>query len=452
MTDDSKKPMNDTVDRRSSSLQQAIDYLREVIRFRLHMHLKEEKLPVPTIHKIEDNTPFCAFVNENHLSQIEFVTLLLALVPHVSPALISDVVNEYLPQGGDLIVLGGIKGKNHRGIIPTGQTVQFIIAGDDIELRNQLHLLFTQNHFFTANDIITLGNVPAGEPKMSGALQLDDEYVQLFTMGFISDPSISMDFPAQKIETNLTWSDLVLQKKTMDQIMDIQTWLKHNDTLLHDWDMKDHIRPGFRVMLYGPPGTGKTFTASLLGKYTERSVYRIDLSMVVSKYIGETEKNLSKLFDKAKNKNWILFFDEADAIFGKRTNVRDAHDKYANQEVSYLLQRIESHPGLVLLASNLKSNIDAAFTRRFQTIIKFENPSAKERLLLWQKNIPKQVKLDRSLQLERLAKTYELTGANIVNVIHYASLQALKRKDRVFDEALLTEGIKREFEKEGKMM
>ena len=125
------------------------------------------------------------------------------------------------------------------------------------------------------------------------------------------------------------------------------------------------------ILFSGAPGTGKKTLASLIGQQSGKEVYRIDLSMVVSKYIGETEKNLSKVFDAAEHKNWILFFDEADALFGKRTNVRDAHDKYANQEVAYLLQRIENYNGLVILATNMKSNIDEAFTRRFQTIINF---------------------------------------------------------------------------------
>jgi SpoVK/Ycf46/Vps4 family AAA+-type ATPase len=123
------------------------------------------------------------------------------------------------------------------------------------------------------------------------------------------------------------------------------------------------------ILFIGAPGTGKKTLASLIGQQSGKEVYRIDLSMVVSKYIGETEKNLSKIFDAAEHKNWILFFDEADALFGKRTNVRDAHDKYANQEVAYLLQRIEKYNGLVILASNMKNNIDDAFTRRLQSII-----------------------------------------------------------------------------------
>lgn len=216
--------------------------------------------------------------------------------------------------------------------------------------------------------------------------------------------------------------------------------------------MKGIIKPGYRVMFYGPPGTGKTLTASLLGKYTDKDVYRIDLSMVVSKYIGETEKNLSSLFDKAINKDWILFFDEADSIFGKRTNVRDAHDKYANQEVSYLLQRIEAHPGLVILASNFKNNIDTAFTRRFQSIIEFEIPTRVERLRLWQNNLPKNIPLEEDMSLDTLARKYSITGANIVNIIQYACLRTLANQDTRIREEYLIEGIRKEYMKEGKTL
>ena len=202
----------------------------------------------------------------------------------------------------------------------------------------------------------------------------------------------------------------------------------------------------------GPPGTGKTLTASLLGKYTNRDVFRIDLSLVVSKYIGETEKNLSKLFDRAENKDWILFFDEADALFGKRTGVRDAHDKYANQEVSYLLQRIESHTGLVILASNMKSNIDAAFTRRFNAIIEFENPTAQERLAIWKNNIPQNIRLDKEINLEEIARKYEVNGANIVNIIHYACLKTLENNSDILRQPDLLKGIQQEYVKEGKMV
>ena len=205
-------------------------------------------------------------------------------------------------------------------------------------------------------------------------------------------------------------------------------------------------------MFHGPPGTGKTMTACLLGKYSGRDVFRIDLSMVVSKYIGETEKNLSKLFDKAAYKDWILFFDEADSIFGKRTNVRDAHDKYANQEVSYLLQRIEAHDGLVILATNMKANIDPSFTRRFNSFIEFENPGGQERQQLWENYLPKKVNLDPAINLGEISRNYELTGANIVNVIQFAGLQTLQKKRKMLAKEDLLQGIRKEYLKEGKMI
>lgn len=264
-------------------------------------------------------------------------------------------------------------------------------------------------------------------------------------------PSLSADFPAERIQTNLEWSDLILDDATLRHIRDLETWLTYNEVLMEQWNMKGRIKPGYRVLFHGPPGTGKTLTASLLGKYTNKPVYRIDLSTVVSKYIGETEKNLASLFDKAAYKDWILFFDEADSIFGKRTNVRDAHDKYANQEVSYLLQRIEGHPGLVLLASNFKDNIDEAFTRRFQSIVEFKLPGAEERYKIWRLNLPKPLKLHANVDLHNVARKYELSGSNIINVIQYCALLALQAKTDTLDSEMLLQGIRKEFLKENRM-
>ena len=200
--------------------------------------------------------------------------------------------------------------------------------------------------------MLWLDPVREGEPVMSGRLILDPEIVETLTTGTVSLPRFSTDFPAEHIETEMEWDDVVLHPDTVRELREIEHWIRFNDTLLDDWGMRKRVKPGYRALFHGPPGTGKTLTATLLGKYTGRPVFRIDLSRVVSKYIGETEKNLSRLFDKAEHKDWILFFDEADALFGKRTEVRDAHDKYANQEVAYLLQRIESYAGLVILATN----------------------------------------------------------------------------------------------------
>ena len=289
-----------------------------------------------------------------------------------------------------------------------------------------------------------------GEPAMSGRVVIAQEYVELFTSGKITRPHFSSSFPARLIQTDLQWSDLILADEVMNQVKELEQWLIHSDVLMKEWGMRSRFKKGYRVLFHGPPGTGKTLTASLLGNYTRRDVYKIDLSMVVSKYIGETEKNLENLFARAESKNWILFFDEADALFGKRTGVRDAHDKYANQEVSYLLQRMEDFDGLIILASNMKNNIDDAFIRRFNAIIRFSLPTEEDRALIWKKSFPGHIGFLDGIDVPEQVKKYELSGGNIINIVQYSCLKALeKNKQEICLEDVLN-GIKREMHKEGK--
>lgn len=284
---------------------------------------------------------------------------------------------------------------------------------------------------------------------MSGRLVLNKSWIHKMTTGKEILPQFSMNFPAKRITTQLEWSDLILNSKTLNQIYELKTWIDQHQQL-EQLAISKHLKPGYRALFYGPSGTGKTLTACLLGKHTGKDVYRVDLSMVVSKFIGETEKNLANLFLQAEHKDWILFFDEADALFSKRTNVRDAHDRYANQEVSYLLQRIEDYNGLVILASNLKENIDDAFTRRFQAIIHFPIPTQKERLQLWQKMLPNELPLSEDVNLQRLSQHYEVTGASIVNIVQHCSLLAIQNGSNRITPRMLDKSIRREFLKEGK--
>ena len=174
-----------------------------------------------------------------------------------------------------------------------------------------------------------------------------------------------------------------------------------------------------------------------------RPVYKVDLSLIVSKYIGETEKNLEKVFLQAEDKSWILFFDEADALFGKRSESTSANDQFANQNVSYLLQRIETFNGIILLASNHKNNFDEAFFRRFDSMIYFPIPSRDERLKLWKKGLSDKCSLEPCIKLDDIADQYSLGGADIINVIQYASLKALCREQTMILYADISEGIRR---------
>lgn len=428
------------------------NYLIQVIRYRLNKYFPSGESDLEPVMPSFDSwyLPMKEFVSQHNLSKQEATLLLLGIIPHLDADLFDSTIQAKMANNGDFPKLGGVRGKNFRGFLPTGETALFLLAGEDLEKRFEVQQLFGPDHFFSKNKIFWLEEVPAGEPVMSGKLILSQEYIDLFTTGKASRPHFNSSFPAKLIQTDLEWKDLVLNADIMSQIKELEQWLKHNKTLMQDWDMQRMFKKGYRVLFHGPPGTGKTLTASLLGKYTGRDVYKIDLSMVVSKYIGETEKNLENLFARAETKNWILFFDEADALFGKRTGVRDAHDKYANQEVSYLLQRVEDFDGLVILASNMKNNIDDAFIRRFNSIIKFSLPDEAERALIWRNSFPNARKFKNDINVPDMVKRYELSGGSIVNIVQYACLKTIEQKSEAISLEDVVIGIKREMHKEGK--
>jgi adenylate kinase family enzyme len=378
----------------------------------------------------------------------EWIVLLLALVPHISADLFGALIAEHLPNGGDFPEFGGVKGLHHRGVLPTGETARFIIAGTDMEKGVGVQRLFDQSHYFYQQDILWLETVREGEPLLSGRIILSPEWAQYLLTGQSVKPTFSADFPARLATTRMSREDLVLHPFTEEQVEDIRRWLRFHHELEADSNLSRKLNAGYRVLFYGPSGTGKTLTATILGKEYGKDVYRIDLSQIVSKYIGETEKNLSKIFDRAQHQDWILFFDEADALFGKRTSVQSSHDKFANQEVSFLLQRIEDFPGLMILASNLKSNIDEAFLRRFHSIVYFPMPNAQERLKLWKYSMPSSLPCGPDVSLPAIAEAYEISGASIINVVQFAALKAWSRDQRLLTHQDLVDGVTRELRKD----
>jgi hypothetical protein len=434
----------------SMSINNKLSFLKITISNRLSNFFQkpnDQPFIYPEIVVEKSHSYLDGFLQTHKISVEEVIVLLLALAPHIQPNFLDALIQQFLPDGGDFPEFGGVKGASHRGTLPTGETAQFIIAGNDIAKRLEIQLLLMEGVLAKEN-ILFLETVKEGEPLMSGRLILSPEWLSKILLGKEIPPRFSPDFPAKLITTKMDWSDLVINSRTAQQIQDIKVWLDNHKILLNDWGMRKRIKPGYRALFYGPAGTGKTLTASLLGKEFNKDVYRIDLSQVVSKYIGETEKNLEKIFQKAENKDWILFFDEADALFGKRSNVQSAHDKYANQEVSYLLQRVEDFPGLIILASNYKTNIDSAFVRRFNAIIHFPMPGYQERFELWNSSKPVQASFENEADLWNIAVKYELSGSAILSVIQYAALQALNKSTTVLSKEALMEGIKREYEKE----
>lgn len=438
-------------------LSREMDWLTDVLNRRFQNYFNSET-PLSSIYTLSPpaigngKSEYAHFIKKNKLTFEERFLLAMALAPHVKPELLDVFFVQNSTFNRGFTEFGGVKGVNHGGFLPTGETIAFVLAEDKLKTRFLLSDLFDGAHFLSKMNIVTLESPAAGEPFLSGKLVLSREYVELFTTGKSRKPNFSKDFPAKLIETELEWKDLVLPQKSLDQIEEIQTWITHGTTLMDEWDLRKKIRPGMRALFHGPPGTGKTMTSCLLGKLTGRDVYRIDLSMVISKYIGETEENLGKIFNQAENKNWIIFFDEADALFGTRIQTESSNDMFANQQVSYLLQRIEDFNGVVILSSNMKNNIDKAFIRRFETMVHFGMPGIEERRRLWENGFSKQTKLDADIDLDDLADQYELTGGVIMNIVRFSSLMALKRGDNNIRLNDILLGIRREFLKEGKTL
>jgi len=430
-------------------IQKLFTHLEEVIKWRINNASEDFNTAAPEL-KTNDHEGFQLgnYISGKKLTHQEVIILLMALLPRLDPSLLKRVFLEF---PSNVLFDYCITNDNGRLFYPTIQTVQYILGGESISERLKALDYFDPNSVLIREELIVLSG-SSEHTSTNSQISVHQEAFNTIIFGVEVLPKMSNDFPAELLQTRRSWDDLILPKITLNEIKSIEDWYNSSRILMEDWDMQKKLKPGFRVLFYGEPGTGKTLAASLLGKYTERPVFRVDVSMLVSKYIGETEKHLAKLFDKAENKNWILFFDEADAIFGKRTNVRDAHDKYANQEVSYLLQRIETFSGLIILASNFKNNMDKAFTRRFHSCIKFNNPKYEERLRIWQQNLPAQLQL-KDINLEQIAKRYELTGSNIMNVIQDVSLKTIASQEpdyRVSLEVFL-ESIKKEYVKEDKI-
>ncbi|MDI7274997.1 MAG: ATP-binding protein, partial [Anaerolineae bacterium] len=258
---------------------------------------------------------------------------------------------------------------------------------------------------------------------------------------------------ARKITPRYGWDDIVLPPDQLALLREIIATVRQRSHVLDDWGVGQKLAssPGVTMLFAGPPGTGKTMAAEIMAAELGLDLYKIDLSTVVSKYIGETEKNLERIFTEAATSNAILFFDEADALFGKRSEVRDSHDRYANIEISYLLQRMEAYEGVTILATNLRANLDEAFTRRLQFAVDFPFPEEADRLRIWQTLFPAGVPRDPDVDLPFLARRHKLAGGSIRNIIVGAAYLAAADGQAV-SMAHLLHSTRRELQKMGRLV
>ena len=259
---------------------------------------------------------------------------------------------------------------------------------------------------------------------------------------------------ADVVTTTVEWKDLVLREDVSDRISELLSVVKHQDLVMGEWGFGRRVDYGraLSALFSGPPGTGKTMIAGLIAKELGLELFRVDLSRVVSKWVGETEKNLGLAFDEAKNAHAILLFDEADALFGKRTEVKSANDRYSNLETNYLLQRIEAFEGIVLLTTNREPQIDEAFRRRLRFHIDFPTPNETEREQLWRSMIPAAAPLLGKIDFQSLADRYKMSGGYIKNAVVRAAYLAATSPDRAISQAMLEKAARLEWEEMGKLL
>lgn len=430
----------------NSFLEKELSWLKKIILSRFNTFFKEDY--ENSIDKIQPpligiNTAYEQFLLDNQLGLEERILLVMALAKNLKPEIFNpflienSVTHKYYPEFGGII-------KDEK-FTPTYRTAAFLLNDIPQTLPLKVYAFFEQDHFFFRQHIVNYTDSNF-QNRLDTPVQLTLEVEYFLLTGKTYKAEFNADFPAQEITTPLCWEDLVVSPKVGHALNEIIAWYDYKETFESGKHYAKWIKKGYRTLFFGPSGTGKTLAASLLGKKVNIPVYRVDLSMIISKYIGETIKNLEKVFYRAERNRWILFFDEADAIFGSRTAHQSANDRHANQEIAYLLQRIENYPGLIILATNLQHNLDEAFTRRFQSVINFKIPDQEQRFLLWNAIFHKDLGLSAAYK-KRMARDHELTGGMLTNILQTARLLTPRTTEMISEEAV-SFAIDRELKKE----
>lgn len=406
-----------------------LSWLETLIEARLahSIDAKSKVFPLTMPHDHDKTSALGALIADADLDTPARCVLALALAQFVNPVILEPLFAQDKP-GKQAFARSGGQTLTRGVLQPSTETALYLIAGTDTALRVASMKLFEPDHSLSQRAGVKLVKAVTKQP--GDHLDIPLQRVVALCKGVAARPDKRRNFPARRLTSGLSWNDLILPASVMDTLDHILAWLQHRDEILEGWGLAHRFGRGYAALFSGPSGTGKTLTATLLGQRTGQDVFRIDLSLVGSTNIRETRKTFKQIFDRAEERNWILFFDEADALFAARTSASAAHDRYANQEVSYLLQRIEEYQGLVILATHSRSSIDNVIARRIQIAVPFSQPKQPERLRLW-RNILARLPMEPDVDIEALAQTYELSGASIVSVVRHAAISAKRNKTSV---------------------
>ncbi len=438
----------------SFDLEKELNWLSQVIETRLKLFFGQES-PYATVLEIRppdldhSDSPYAKLVKHYQMSIAERLALVMGLTPHIRPKVFDVFFSQNATSNRRFTEFGGKINAENGEFIPTGETLSFLLAGEDLEFRFGLQTLFDKEHFFSSHHIFNFKN-KSGYPVLKSPLLLKEEYSFYLTTGNKYRPPFSLNFPARRLETQLSWSDIVLNNKTLTMVQELDNWTKHGYALQHDWGMASKLRPGFRALFFGPPGTGKTLTTKLLAKSCGHDVYEINLPMLTALGLLEAEKTINHVLEQAEYKQWILYFDDADVLFNHSAGKPAGLPSPENQVFSYLLHQIDHFQGLAIFAADFTETFDRVLSRSFETMVYFPIPSPNERLKLWEKSLSKSAQLDKDVNLRLIAKEYELSGGEILNVIRYVSLRALERGHNIIRQNDLLVGIRQELAKGGR--
>lgn len=435
------------------SLKNELQWLKQVMLYQISIHLRSkgvkavgmtDNFPSPPV--LEHQDAFDSFVSENKLSTEERLLLILGLSVHQQFDFFEPFIRDSFRKPIIYPDLGlSYQGSYHKGFIPTGETVLFLLSKPDQPNMEFVEELFNESQFLIKHNILWLEKRQDDLAPLSGYLAVNPLFLNQVENKKIALSGLFQELPVQLLYSPLNDDELVLDNHARKQLQQLQSSINQHR---HAKPEKNEAlaEKGILAVFAGDKGTGKTLAAILTGKKTGHALYRIDMSLVASKYIGETEKNLSQLFRAAEKNSWILYFDEADALFGKRTNVKDAHDRYANQEISYLLQQIDKQKLIIIISVSTKSILDKELLDRCDAVIHFQSPTTKVMYRLWKRALPQSDILNNPSDkvLQSISKHFDIPAGIIPSVVQGCVEDCFKRKHIRITSAQIISGIQRE--------
>jgi AAA+ superfamily predicted ATPase len=418
-------------------------------RFQTLLGNDHYELPAFTLPELPPG-PYKQYIEEQHLSQADRVVLITALMSALRPAAYAVLLRRF--RNPEIQPWFGGRVYDETGhLSPTLRTAIFALAGFNDTLTAHYLYCYTRHHSLFSSGLLTTPSQTQALYFADSELMLNEQFLPTLLHGH--EPLLDGDagFPARRGKKQHTLTDVVLDEETMQKLQKLSRFASYMQQL---WKLPQgwKYRQNYICIFSGDPGTGKSHTAEAIGNELGLPVYKVNFAQLASKYIGETEKNLERIFDRFSGKPGILFFDEAEAVFSKRIEVKDSHDKHANNEQSFLLQKIEEFSGIVILATNvqnLSQYFDKAFQRRIRQVIPFSFPDYPERLRIWQNALATPFQWEPDLP-ERLAKNYQFSGGSIYNVVSDAIVEALARNTHTITFDLLEKPMQEEFQKTGR--